>query len=209
MAGAFKASAEVLLAAEKDSVSHRELPTCFLLRHATELFLKSALVVAHRAFVGRGAGYPAVSVGGKSRLMTGVHGVGALYAALVDVLSEHRAELEKRARTAWLPMPDELDKAISAIEAMDERGVFFRYPTDSNEAKSVNKPMTAEELTGWDSDQRGALRALVMLNQDDEIVEAYRYDPNLLTEELAVLQSACDWLNSIHVGLRIELAGGR
>jgi hypothetical protein len=209
MAGAFKASAEVLLVAEKDSVGHRELPTCFLLRHATELFLKSALVVAHRAFVSTGADYPAVSVGGKSKSMTHVHGVGALYAALVAVLNEHQAELEKRARTAWLPMPEELNKAIRDIEAMDERGVFFRYPTERNEAKSVNKPMTAEELTGWDSDQRGALKALVMLNNDDEIVGAYRYDPNLLTEELAALQSACDWLNSIHVGLRIELAGGR
>jgi hypothetical protein len=91
---------------------------------------------------------------------------------LVDILSENQTGLEKRARTAWLPMPDELDKAISVIEATDERGVFFRYPTDRNEAKSVNKPMTAEELTGWDSDQRSALRALVMSNQDDEIVEA-------------------------------------
>ncbi|MFK3968611.1 hypothetical protein ACI2KT_34190 [Ensifer adhaerens] len=209
MAGAFKASAEVLLAAEKDSVSHRELPTCFLLRHATELFLKSAIVVAHRAFVGTGADYPAVLVGGKSRPMTNVHGVGALYAALVGILTEHETELKKRARTAWLPMPDELDKAIGEIEAMDERGVFFRYPTERNEAKSVNKPMTAEELAGWDGDQRGPLKALVMVNNDDEIVQAYRYDPNLLTAELAALQVACDWLNSIHVGLRMELAGGR
>ncbi|MBB3398852.1 MULTISPECIES: hypothetical protein [unclassified Rhizobium] len=103
--------------------------------------------------------------------MTGVHGVGAPYATLVDVLSKNQAELEKQARTAWLPMPDELDRAISAIEAMDERGVFFRYPTDRNVAKSVKKPITAEELTGWDRDQRSALRALVTLNQEDEIVE--------------------------------------
>lgn len=49
MATAFRASAETLMAAEKDSVAHRELPTCFLLRHAAELFLKSALVVSHRS----------------------------------------------------------------------------------------------------------------------------------------------------------------
>ncbi|KSV67276.1 hypothetical protein N182_34150 [Sinorhizobium sp. GL2] len=209
MASAFKASAEVLLAAEKDSVSHQELPTCFLLRHASELFLKSALVVAHRAFVGAGADLPMVSVGGKSRPMTSVHGIGALYAALVGILHEHEVELKKRARTAWLPMPDELDKAIGQIGAMDERGVFFRYPTERNETKSVNKPMTPGELAGWDRDQHGTLKALLVLNDDNEIAEAYRYDPNLLTEELATLQTACYWLNCIHVGLRMELAGGR
>ena len=49
MASAFKASAETLMATEKDSIAQRELPTCFLLRHAAELFLKSVLIVSHRA----------------------------------------------------------------------------------------------------------------------------------------------------------------
>ncbi|WP_155760206.1 hypothetical protein [Stenotrophomonas maltophilia] len=47
-----------------------------------------------------------------------------------------------------------------------------------------------------------------MLDQNDEIVEAFHYDPNLLTKELETLQLACEWLNNYHVGLRMELAGG-
>lgn len=196
------------MAMEKDSVTHRELPTCFLLRHAIELFLKSTLIVAHRSFTGIGANYPAVLVDGKPKPMTNVHGVGPLYAALVKVLIEHQAELERRARTSWLPMPAELENAISEIDDMDARGVFFRYPTENNDTKSMNKPITAKELTGWDSEQGGALKAFVVLNKHDEFVEAYRYDANLLTRELAVLLKACHWLNSYHVGLRVELAGG-
>lgn len=208
MATAFKASAETLLAAEKDSVVHRQLPTCFLLRHSAELFLKSALVVAHRAFTNIGDRYPAVVVEGKSKPMTSVHGVGPLYSALTEVLTHHRSQLEARARTSWLPMPAELDEAIRAINDMDARGVFFRYPTESNSTKSANKPITLEELAAWDKDQRGYLKAFVVLNQNDEPVEAFHYDQNLLTQELAVLKVACYWLECIHVGLRMELTGG-
>ena len=77
MATAFRASAETLLAAERDSMAQRELPTCFLLRHAAELFLKSTLVVTHRAFKPGLQGYPAIQVDGKAKPMTSVHGAGA------------------------------------------------------------------------------------------------------------------------------------
>jgi hypothetical protein len=86
MATAFRASAETLLAVEKDSIEHRELPTCFLLRHAAELFLKSTLVVTYRAFTTSPQGYPAILVNGKAKLLTNVHGLGPLYSALIAML---------------------------------------------------------------------------------------------------------------------------
>lgn len=208
MATAFRASAETLLAAEKDAMAQRELPTCFLLRHAAELFLKSTLVVTHRAFRPGVQGYPTIQVGGMAKPLTNVHGLGPLYRALLAVLTEHRVELEERARTVWLPTPPELDKAISEIDDMDNRGVFFRYPTESNASKSNNKPITPEQIATWDKDTQGYLKAFVVVDQNDEVVEAFQYDPNLLTKELTTLQVACEWLNCFHVGLRVELAGG-
>jgi len=208
MATAFRASAETLLAAEKDSMAQRELPTCFLLRHAAELFLKSTLVVTHRAFTRSLQGYPTIQVEGKAKLLTNVHGLGPLYNSLIAVLTEHRIALEERARTVWLPTPTELDQAIAAIDDMDDRGVFFRYPTQSNGAKSNNKPITPEQIATWDKDRQGCLKAFVVVDQNDEIVEAFQYDANLLTKELATLKVACEWLNCFHVGLRMELAGG-
>lgn len=208
MATAFLASAETLSAAEKDSMAQRELPTCFLLRHAAELFLKSTLIVTHRAFRPDLIGYPTICVEGKVKPLTNVHGLGALYRALVSALTEHPVELSERAQTAWLPMPPELDEAITAIDDMDRRGVFFRYPTDSNASKSSNKPITSEQIAAWDKDRQGYLKAFVVVDQNDQIVEAFHYDPKLLTEELETLKIACEWLNCFHVGLRMELAGG-
>lgn len=208
MATAFKSSAETLLDVEKDSVAHRELPTCFLLRHAAELFLKSTLVVTHRAFRPDLQAYPTIEVEGKAKPLTNVHGLGPLYRALVAVLTEHPAELSKRSRTAWLPMPPELDDAISAIDGMDKKGVFFRYPTESNASKSNSKPIPPEQIVAWDKNAQGYLKAFVVVDQNDEIVEAFQYDPNLLTQELETLKTACYWLECIHTGLRMELAAG-
>jgi hypothetical protein len=207
MASAFLSSSETLLAADKDSVSHREIPTCFLLRHAAELFLKSTLVVVHRAFAG-GDAYPAIPIDGKDRPLTSVHGLRPLYAALTESLIRHQVELDARARTKWLPMPTELDEAIATIDRMDARGVFFRYPTESNASKSASVPITIEEMAAWDTEKRGYLKAFVVLDQNDAVVEAYHFNAGLLQDELAALKMACEWLNCFHVGLRVELAGG-
>lgn len=208
IATAFRSSAEALMVAEKDSLHHRELPICFLLRHAAELFLKSTLVVSHRAFAPNSQNYPAIQVNGKAKPLTNVHALGALYSGLVATLTENRIVLAQRARTNWLPTPPELDEAIATIDRMDARGVFFRYPTERNAAKSANKPISPAELAAWDMGQQGYLKAFLVLDDADEIVEAYKYDPNLLTEELNILAVACEWLNCYHVGLRMELAGG-
>ncbi len=208
MAIAFRASAKTLLAAEKDSVAQRELPTCFLLRHAAELFLKSALVVTHRAFNPGEKGYPKIRIGTESKGLTNVHGIGPLYQALSEVLKKHRSELEQRAKAAWLPMPPELDDAIAVIDSMDSKGVFFRYPTELNASKSSNKAISTEQLASWNKDEQGYLKAFLLLDNNDQVVEAFRYDPNLLSKELETLQFACEWLNNYHVGLRMELADG-
>jgi hypothetical protein len=204
---AFSASAEVLLSAEKDSLSHREVPICFMLRHAVELYLKSALVVSYRALE-KSEGYPSILDGGKNKPLTAVHGVGPLYRQLIEQLTSHRDQLESRCKTSWLPMPAELDDAISRIDAIDGRGTFFRYPVGDNSLKSANKPISQEEISSWDRGTRGALRAFLLLDQNGELADSFHYVHNLLAEELEVLKTACKWLECLHVGLRMELAQG-
>lgn len=208
MACAFKASAETLLAAEHDSISQRELPTCFLLRHAAELFLKSALIVSHRALAATDKSVPTVQVDGKSKPLTSIHNLGVLYRSFIELLTSKCVDLEARAQTKWLPPPSELDEAIARIDEMDSRGVFFRYPTENNSTKSNNKPLSIEEVQNWQTEQQGFLKAFFVVNDNDEVVEAFRYTPNLLETELATLKTACEWLYCYHAGLRHELAGG-
>ncbi|MHC9012607.1 hypothetical protein ACYX79_13400 [Stenotrophomonas rhizophila] len=208
MGNAFASSAKTLIGAGHDAVSHRELPTCFLLRHACELYLKSVLVVVHRAAQGDSTGFPKVQVHGEATRIKAVHGLGDLYKQLTHNLSRDSDKLIGRLTNQWLPMPAELDAAIDAIDEMDASGVFFRYPTDVNSSKSVNKPMTAEEVQNWDQATQGFLKATLVYDDNDEVVAAYRYDSKLLVPELKILQQACDWLECIHVGLRHELAAG-
>jgi len=208
MAHAFQASAEALMAAERDSIAQRELPICFLLRHAAELYIKSVLIVSHRSLAVADKSLPTVQVDGKAKPLTSIHNLGVLYRTFIDLLSSKRTELEARAKTAWLPPPPELDKAIADIDVMDQRGVFFRYPTENNSTKSNNKPMPLEDVRTWQADQQGFLKAFFIVDDNDEVVEAYRYDHNLLQAEIATLKTACEWLTCFHVGLRHELAGG-
>ena len=209
MGGAFKESAEMLLASEKDSVSLRNLPICFLLRHAAELFLKSALVVLHRRLSESEEFHPAVPIDGKPRSLTSVHDLLALYSELVALLTRHESALAAVARTKWLPLPDELNEAIGTIHGMDARGVFFRYPTpQDNSRKSSSKLISPEQLASWNTDEHGLLKALVVLDQNDQVVGAFQQQQDLLEGELEALKVACHWLSSIHVGLRVELADG-
>ncbi|SEI14928.1 hypothetical protein [Paraburkholderia hospita] len=208
MASAFKASAETLMAADTNSITPRELPACFLLRHAAELFLKSVLIVSHRALAASDKPFPAIEVDGKDKQLTNVHNLGALYRAFATLLTRHEAELKLRTETAWLPTPPELDEAIAMIDDMDSRGVFFRYPTENNSSKSNNKPITIEEVERWHVEQEQPLKAMFVVDQNDELVAAFRHDLDLLKPELAALTTACYWLNCFHVGLRCELAGG-
>ncbi|WP_266180346.1 hypothetical protein [Dyella humicola] len=207
MATVFRASAETLLASDTDPIAHRELPTCLLLRHASELFLKSTLVVTHRAFTTNALGYPAIPVDGKTRPLTNVHGLGPLYGALIATLNEHRIALEERTRTAWLPMPRELDDAIAAIDEMDDRGEFFWNLAECGNTKSNRNPIRPEEILAWDPVAQDYRKAFVVFDQNEEIVKAFDYHSGLLKRELAILKAACELLNCFHVALRMELAG--
>jgi hypothetical protein len=48
-AEAFEQSAKLLSSSSDDVTYHYQIPLCFLYRHAIELYLKSAIVVLHRA----------------------------------------------------------------------------------------------------------------------------------------------------------------
>lgn len=212
-ATAFRHGAEAILGLEKPkSFDHAYLPGCFLLRHAAELFLKSALIVLHRRFAGEGADpVPTIVVRGKAKPLTKVHELEGLYAALQERLETNRAEMEAVCSTPWYPTPPELDAAIAAIQEVDPGSFYFRYPSLSSvedEEKSEFKRMAPDELEGWDSEKRGLLKAFFVVDRNDEVVEAFRYEPGSKLQEIEHLKAACEWLNCYHVGLRMELADG-
>jgi hypothetical protein len=50
--------------------------------------------------------------------------------------------------------------------------------------------------------------SFVLLNDEDEIVEAYRFDDHPLPELQSALRQLADLLEGAHFGIRIELADG-
>lgn len=49
---------------------------------------------------------------------------------------------------------------------------------------------------------------LLMIDQNDEVTEGFQYDGETLTEVLELLKKTADTLSGLHLGLRMELAGG-
>ncbi len=56
--------------------------------------------------------------------------------------------------------------------------------------------------------EAGRTQGACLCRPKDNVIEAFRYTPDLLKSELETLTTACDFLNGFHVGLRHELAGG-
>ncbi|MHA7848251.1 HEPN domain-containing protein [Serratia sp. D1N4] len=214
MAESFKESAEVLLKHPEDNFFGVELSACYLLRHACELYLKSLLIVTHRYLLNQDKkSAPKIKIKDKIKPLTTVHNLKALYYELSMMLNHNSDKLEKTCRTNWLPLPPELTEAISTIDALDEGSFFFRYPdtkgTNKDELKSKYRKVHPEELMSWDTEKRGYLKALVLVDDNDNITESFNYQNEIFTDELNTLKVACDWLECFHVGLRQELAGGR
>ncbi len=214
MADSFKDSANILIKHPEENFLGIELSACYLLRHACELYLKSLLIVTHRYLLQRKKETrPEITVNGKKKPLTSVHSLKILYEELSAILNGHSERLNKLCRTSWLPLPPELTDAINAIDALDDSSFFFRYPNtkdkQQNDFKSKNKKIETEEILNWDQESKGYIKAFLLVDENGNINEAFNYEKEIFQNELKNLKIACDWLICFHVGLRVELAGGR
>ncbi|MFJ5498714.1 hypothetical protein ACIPUN_02075 [Pectobacterium sp. CHL-2024] len=214
MADTFENNAHILLKHPEESFSGVELPACYLLRHACELYLKSLLIVTHRFLLNEGETYPTIIIkdGKKPQSITRIHDLKILYDELEKVLIDNSENLAKSCKTEWLPMPEELNNAINKINKLDEGSFFFRYPStikkDENKIKSKNKNISTEGLINWNTERKGYIKAFLILNENDEVIDSFNYEKEILRQEIEYLKLACKWLSSFHVGLRMELANG-
>jgi hypothetical protein len=101
---AFEESAK-LLSSSSNNISHAHfhIPICFLYRHAIELYLKSAIVVLHRALAipydkNPHDGPAFVLVDKKWKRLYQVHSVAELWGHVLYLLRSSKSELERRYR---------------------------------------------------------------------------------------------------------------
>lgn len=188
------------------------LPLAYLYRHAAELFLKSCIVVLHRAlqvpFGGKHPEEPAIKTGESCIPIYQVHSIGALHHHLTKFLQEHNQRLKEVTTTNWRTIPEELTQWIAEIEEFDQRSTFFRYPGPGDELKSDFRGSSVAEIWSSMAPDREPMRGFLQFDEEDKLVGAYCLDPSRLQPVIDALRKTSETLSTLHFALRSELGRG-
>jgi hypothetical protein len=188
-----------------------------LYRHAIELYLKSAIIIFHRKFkLPYGPmshdSEPQVLVETKWKPLFRVHALQLLYRYFRKLFDDHAEYLATRTGTDWT-FPNELTVWIDAIEVTDPTGTFFRYPITGNRDKDASKsdmqPDAYEQMVASLETRTEPLKAFVVLDENDQVVESFSYSRDAATANLAALKEATGFLYCTHAAMVGELTGGR
>lgn len=195
---------------------NRHLPISFLYRHAIELFLKSCILILHKRFkIPYGPqgvdGEPQVPVGEKWKSMYLVHDTEPLYAYLRALFSEQKDPLAATSEVSW-EFPAEMDGWMATISQTDSSSTFFRYPITKNATqdhlKSTIKERDYRDIMARMGPGQPRQKAFFVMNEEDEIVQAFHHDDDHAKSTLEVLHQAADTLYGCHAAMRGELTGG-
>ena len=217
VADSFKDAADSLNDPNIPSTFNSHLPVSFLYRHAIELYLKSGIIFIHRKFsIPYGdqpaSSEPSVMVGQRRKPLYNVHGLGPLYAELLALLNQEAEALAKVPHTDWT-LPPELDGWIAAIEVTDSSSTFFRYPVTKDVQRDGEKStMQREEATKlFERMHSGGppVKALLMVNDDYEVVDSFAHDDSNAKALITIMKEASEVLHGLHAMMSYTLAGGR
>lgn len=217
VADSFKDAADSLNDPTKPSAFSSHLPVSFLYRHAIELYLKSAIITLHRKFSipygeAPSSNEPSVMVGQRRKPLYNVHGLGPLYAELRALLNQEADALAQVPCTDWT-LPLELDEWIAAIEVTDSSSTYFRYPvTKDADLDGKKSTMQREEATKlFERMHSGGppVKALLMVNDDYEVVDSFTHDDSNAKALMTILKEASEVFHGLHAMMSYTLAGGR
>lgn len=217
VADSFKSAADALEDAIEKPSLNPHLPVSFLYRHAIELYLKSGIITLHRKFnIPYGditsTGEPCVPVKGKWCKIHTVHSLQPLYAHLRSTLDSLNDTLSPIPNTDWTFPPD-LDQWIIAIEETDSSSTFFRYPVTKDKKKDQEKStIHREDVDQMLSKMHGngpRVKALLMLDGNDNIVEAFSHDDTRAKEIVGTLRQTAELFYCLRAMMSFVLTGGR
>lgn len=195
---------------------NRHLPISFLYRHAIELFLKSGIVILHKKLrlpygPDGSSEEPHVLLGEKWRPMHTVHDTAPLYTYLKALFSEHRETLAGLSDVSW-EFPPEADTWMEEISRTDSSSTFFRYPVTKHapqdHLKSTSKERHYLDIMARMGPGQPAQKAFFVLNEKDEVVQAFHQDDAHASATMETLHQAADMLYGCHAAMRGTLTGG-
>jgi len=192
------------------------LPINFLRRHAIELYLKSAIIIFHRVLkLSFGTepwdSDPMVRVDGtRWRPLYKTHSIKTLHNYFSQLFVEHQDFLASHTRADW-SFPAELVGQINTIEVFDPDGTHSRYPVTKDAAidqvKSSIAQKSVDELLAMKEEKKEPVKAFLIVNDNDEIVQSFSFNRDPMPELTAALKGAAETLHDCHAAMRGELTG--
>ena len=215
---AFKAAAEKLSENPERLViaTNAHLPINYLYRHAIELYLKSMILILTRVVEMSDAPLDPTSVKvqvHKDKPLTSVHSLKILLDELHRLITANNAEIARLTPRDW-NVPQELRDWIDTIEQHDAGSTFSRYPSSKSafdNVKSSFQPVELETLTKKMHERKDGEKgqiALLMKNDDGEIVESLSMQEEILPELRKALVDASTALSGAAFGFQAELVEG-
>jgi hypothetical protein len=220
VANSFKYAADALEDNPDGTGLNSHLPTSFLYRHAIELYLKSGIILLHRKYsIPYGDipvdGEPSVLVKNKRKPLYNVHNLEPLYTefgGLLATLAEPLSHVPQTLPEYWT-LPVELNQWIATIEATDASSTFFRYPITKDAERDAQKStVRREDIDSIVERVQGdgpKVTAMLMVNDDGEVVEAYSLDDTQNKDLINILRQAAERLHELHAMMLYTLVGGR
>lgn len=215
---AFKAAAAKLAESPvvMGVVTNTHLPINYLFRHAIELYLKSMILILTRVIEKSDSPLDPTTVKVqvfKDKPLTSVHSLKTLMDETQRLVTANSAEIARLTPTDW-NTPPELLSWIDTIEQHDAGSTFSRYPTSKSNFdnmkssfQSVELDSLAKKMEKHKPGEKGHF-ALLMKNDDGEIVEAFTMRDEILPELRTALVEASNLLSNASAALQAELAEG-
>jgi hypothetical protein len=215
-ASSYADSGKELLKHVKTSEYLDQLPVCFLLRHSSELYLKSAILILHK---GLGKPFkienpPHIEIHGKAKNIYDIHSLLDLFQYFKKTITDNNDFFnahKDNQKTDWLASPKGLEDAIKRIEQIDRQSSYFRYPvTKGNmvdvEKSSVEKISLEELESKFISKEKDPAFVFILQDENGNPQEIFNRKSTSTNETIINdLLTISEDLAGASIGLRAEL----
>jgi len=227
-AEAFKHAADALITSEyhESAIPQSRVPVQYLYRHAIELYLKSMIIIFHSQLDiperGKQNGYVNIYLPRSARRpgqkyayspINKTHSIRILFSAWKNVIISYRNRLNELAPDGDWRINPEMLAHVRVISSYDDTGDYFRYPvsnfpSDVESEKFSMKRLPVDDLFTKVKTDRQKQMMLLVLDENDEVIDAYRHDAQYLKDVEHSLRELCESLSGYHVMTRCTLCGG-
>jgi hypothetical protein len=214
IADSFMKAANNLDQNDGKTFSNSHLPINFLYRHAIELYLKSIIIVIHTSLnlsYGTKAD-PHILINEKWKPITTVHSIENLFEYFKSLVNQNKDRLSEICQTDWSDIPLELEESIKKVVQIDDTSIYFRYPSrdlSTNNKKSSWKQTSQKMLSSSIKKDAKPSKIFVEVNDQGNTAKIYQFEHEPLGQSSLAIQTAAEFLEGAHLGIRSDLAGGR